>query len=362
MEIINLEKPTEETYKLFFGTQGSMLRIDKVDHPIIMDLFKFGFSNVWAWTAVTFDADVIGWNKLDPVAQRIFLLNNGYQTVMDSGISNVYSTLASVVTNTELKLSYTYINQNESIHAASYSYGLSQMFGAEAEQKINIVYEDEFIKRRMDNEVDFADELFDSVILRKEENKDIIFKTIVAAYALEKIKFPFSFFATWSINKTFDNAISGFSQLLKLIAQDEIEYHVPTNKNILRILKREKRQDFQDVWDENFIVDYVKKVAEAEKDWSDYLLSEGELPGFNHKINNAFIEYWADRTLIDLGLEPLYNVKKNDTIDWFNTYRKISNQNAALQEISNVSYSKGVVQNDILLNLAKLKATAGGVK
>ncbi len=357
-KIIELEKPSEESFKLFFGDHGGMLRVDRTDYPVLMNLFKKGFSDVWSWTVVDFNSDIIGWEKLDPVAQRIFLLNNGYQTVMDSGVVGIYNYLALASTNTELKLGFQYIAQNESIHAGSYSYGLTQMFGAQAEEKINIVYQDEFIKRRMDQEVDFSNELFEKVIAGQEtgkEAKEAVFKALVATYVLEHIKFPFSFYATWTLNRVYDNAIQGFSMLLKLIAQDELDFHVPTNKNVLKILRREKRQEFQDIWDEQFIYDYVKKVAEAEKEWSRYLLKEGELQGFNKAGNDAFIEYFADKTLVDLGLEPIYNTKKSDSVDWFNSYRKINNQNSALQEVSNISYSKGVVKNDIREGLIELK-------
>ncbi len=356
-KIICVDELPKETFKLFFGDTGGMLRVDKTDYPVLMNQFKQGFSKVWMYTAVDFKSDITGWDKLDEVSQRIFLLNNSYQLLMDAGVVNIYNVLAMLSTNTELKLNYQYIAQNESIHAASYSYGLSQMFGSEAEDKTNIVYEDEFIKSRMNDEVDYSGELYQRLILDKEEGpeaKKILFKAIVATYVLEHIKFPFSFFATWSLNKTNDNAIQGFSMLLKLIAQDELDYHVPVNKTVLKIL-REPRQNFTEEWSKEFVYWYVEKVTKAEKEWSDYLLKDGEVPGFNKKINNNFIEYFADKTLKDLGLEPLYNAKKTDTVDWYNEYRTINNQNASLQEISNINYNKGVVKDDILSNLGMLR-------
>jgi ribonucleoside-diphosphate reductase beta chain len=123
---------------------------------------------------------------------------------------------------------------------------------------------------------------------------------------------------------------------------------------------KEKRQGFQEVFDTDFIYDYVKTVTSAEKKWSDYLLDEGELAGYNRNINNAFIDYFADKTMTDIGLEPIYNTKKNDTIDWYNNYRKIKNQNTALQETSNTSYNKGVIQNDIRLNIGRLRENYKG--
>ena len=50
----------------------------------------------------------------------------------------------------------------------------------------------------------------------------------------------------------------------------------------------------------------------------------------------------------DIGIETEYlKEKKSDIIDWFNTYRDINKQNAALQEASNISYQKGTLKNDL---------------
>ena len=358
-QIINVDNIPQEPWKLFFGDTGNMLRVDKIDYPVIHNTFKNLFSNVWGWTAVDFESDITGWESIDETAQRIFLYNNAYQTLMDSGVVGMYNYLAILSTNTELSIGYQYIAQNESIHAGSYSYGLSQMFGSEAYDKINIVYEDLFIQQRMKNEVTFSDELFKHVIQEGNQDKkakEIIFKSIVATYALEHIKFPFSFYATWNINRVYDNAINGFSMLLKLIAQDELTGHTVMNAQVLKILNREDRQGFSEVYDEEFIIDYIKKIVQEELEWSEYLVKDGEIPGFTKKLNENFIKYQADLGLKKIGIDPIYNVKKDDSIEWFDLYRNIKNQNASLQEVSNNSYNKGVVKNDISSNITKLKA------
>jgi ribonucleoside-diphosphate reductase beta chain len=356
--IVCTEEVPEESWKLFFGDTGNFLRVDIIDYPGIHNIFKKMFSEVWAWTSVDFGNDALTWHNLDDKAQRIFLYNNAYQSLMDSGVVGIYNYLALLSSNTELSVAYQYVAQNESIHAGSYSYGLSQMFGAQAYDKINIVYEDEFIQKRMKDEVDFSDELFQYVVAGKnqdEKAKDLIFKAIVAAYALEHIKFPFSFFATWTLNKTYNNSVNGFSTLLKLIAQDELQGHTVLNANVLKILRREKRQEFQEIWDEEFIKKYIQRVVRAEIEWSNYLIKDGEIPGFTKKVNENFIKYQADLAMKKIGLNPIYNAKKDDSIKWFDDYRNIKNQNSALQEISNNSYNKGVVKNDIVVNLDKLR-------
>jgi len=351
--ILDLKIDTDNS-KLFFGQTG-IFRIDKISHNSIMNTFKKGFSDVWAWTAVDFSSDITGWDKLSERAQDIFLKTNGYQTIMDSGVVGIYNYLALAATNTEMRLAYQYVAQNESVHATSYSYGLSQMFGSEAEDKINLALTDPFIRSRIDNEKDFADELFESVIKNGEENYEILFKAIVATYVLESIKFPFSFYTTWNINRNFEGGVQGFSALLRLIAQDELDFHVPLNKNVLRIIRKDPSQGFQDVYDEHFIYEYVKEVVAKEKEWSDYLLKYGPIPGFTHDINEYIIEYFADKCLKDIGLEPIYKREKNDVITWFNDYRDIKKQNTAMQEKSNTAYNKGVLKNDLRSRLSELK-------
>jgi len=357
--VLCLDKKPKESWKLFFGDSGHFLRIDATDYPVLMNLFKFGFSNVWAWTAVDFQKDIIGWKRLSKTAQRIFLLNNGYQSAMDSGVVGIYNYLTTITSNTELSLCYQYIAQNESIHAASYSYGLSQMFGSEAKEKIDVVYNDPVVQKRMVDEVDYSDAFIAQIVKRGQEDRPLVLKTIMAAYVLESIKFPFSFLATWSLNRIHDNAIQGFSMLLKLIAQDELSFHVPTNAQVLKILKNESRQGFQYLfdggWFEEKFVRYVQKVVNAEIEWANYLLSEGEFSGFSKEIAHHFIRYMGDKTLTRVGYDPIYREEKSDIIKWYDDYRNINNQNSALQEISNISYNKGIMKKDLEVNLLNLK-------
>ncbi len=360
-QIINVDKIPEKPWKLFFGDTGNVLRVDQIDYPVIHNVFKKLFSDAWSWTVIDFQSDITGWDKIESNAQDIFLKTVGYQTMMDSGVTGLYNYLALLSTNTELSIGYQYVAQNESIHAGSYSYALSQMFGSDAFDKINIIYEDEFIKKRMASEVDFSDELINYVIHgghRDTKAKSLIFKTIVAAYVLEHIKFPFSFYTVWNINRVYDNGVNGFSMLLKLIAQDELTGHTVLNANVLKILKREERQEFQEVFDTDFIRDYVIETVKQEIEWSNYLVKDGEIPGFTKAITKNFIEYQADLTMKKIGLEPIYNAKKDDSLEWFDLYRDIKNQNAALQEVSNNAYNRGVIKNDIVSNLDTLRELA----
>ena len=211
--IINLTKPVSNP--LFGGQPGGLfLRTDNIQYPIFKNLFEAATGKFWTSKMIDFSKDALGFESLPPVAQRMFKLNNGYQSLMDSGVTNLYNNLVSCTTNPELAITYQYIAQNESIHAISYSDGLVQMFGSKASEVIDIVYSDTVVQSRLTSEVDYADRL-------QADDMESIFRVIVAIYLLEHVKFPFSFFVTFNLNKAYGNAINGFSMLIKKIAEDK---------------------------------------------------------------------------------------------------------------------------------------------
>ena len=286
---------------------------------------------------IDFSGDALGFKTLPDVAQRMFKLNNGYQSLMDSGVVNIYNDLTMCCTNPELAMIYQYIAQNESIHALSYSTGLVEMFGDKATEVIDIVYTDPVIKTRLTSEIDYAEKL-------DRNDMESIFKVVVAAYLLEHIKFPFSFFVTFRINNAYSNAINGFSMLLKKIAEDEMDVHYPTNGNVIKVMMAENMVD--PIWAEQFIRDEVTRITSEEFVWNKYLLEDGSIPGYNQAIGEAFIEYQANKALRDCGID-VTPIKPNDTITWFNHYRDINNQVVAQQEMKSNQYQKGVLKNDL---------------
>ena len=335
--ILNItEKPLDNP--VFGGLDGGVfLRTDKVQYPIFKALYEAGFGKFWTDKMIDFSGDALGFKTLPPVAQRMFKLNNGYQSLMDSGVVNIYNLLTMCTTNPELAMLYQYIAQNESIHALSYSTGLVEMFGDKATEVIDLVYTDPVIKTRLTAEVDFAEQL-------DRDDMRSIFKVVVSAYLLEHIKFPFSFFVTFRINNAYDNAINGFSMLLKKIAEDEMDVHYPANANVIKVMMKEGLVD--KAWAKEFILEEAAKVVIGEFEWNEYLQKDGSIPGYNVAIGEAFIQYQHNKTLRDVGIDVAV-IKPNDTITWFNHYRDISNQVVAQQEMKSNQYQKGVLKNDL---------------
>ena len=185
-----------------------------------------------------------------------------------------------------------------------------------------------------------------------DEKKQAVLKLITGIYLLESVKFPFSFLVTFTINNSYGDAITGFTKTIKLIAHDELNVHVPTGKNVLSILRKDGSQGFKHLFDSGWYDEKAKEMTDytvaEEIKWAKYLFDERDVLGINSSISEHFIKYWAGVRLRDIGIETEYlKEKKSDIIDWFNTYRDINKQNAALQEATNISYQKGTLKNDL---------------
>lgn len=331
--IINLNK--QHTTGLFDQTDGGVfLRTDELEHRILRDLWDTANGLFWTSNLIDFSNDAKGFKRISSNANRMFRLNNGYQSLMDSGVVGIYNHLALQTSSNDLALIYQQIAFMETIHATSYSDGLVQVFGSEATDVIDIVYNDSVVRNRLNSEIDYSDELIQNPSI------DNIYKAIIATYMLEQIKFPFSFFVTFAINKAYGNAINGFSQLISRISQDELEIHVPTNKYVLKHMIEHYNLDI------NVVITIADQILEQELEWNKYLLKEGPIPGYNEQIGEYFIKYFHSKALRNLKADVV-KIKSNDTIDWFNHYRNPDNKQVSQQEQKSTQYQKGVIKNDL---------------
>ena len=354
MNVIDVSHKPEEQEKIFFGDFGRYIRIDKVSHEIAKKLKEASEGNTWFTKEVDYKADKTRFFSLPEDAQRAFKLNIAYQTLMDSGVTGGFSmVLNKIVTSSIWSILYSRIAIEEVIHAESYSYGLSEVFGHLATETLDLVYTDPMVQKRMENEValfENLDKLTESDCDLMEKKKALL-QLLTGIYLLEGVKFPFSFLVTFTINNSYSDAISGFTKTIKLIAHDELHIHVPTGKNVLSILRNDSYQGFKELfdsgWFDNMVKELSSKVMEQEIEWAKYLFDGRQVDGINSTISEHFIKYWSMVRLADIGVDIGFQEAKSDIIDWFNLYRDINKQNAALQETSNTSYQKGILKNDL---------------
>lgn len=353
---------------IFFGENyGNLLRVDDVSHSIAKTLKEFSEGNTWFSREVNMKDDKTKFDLLPEDAKRAFKLNIIYQTLMDSGITaGISDTIIRCITSPIWDILYRRISIEECIHAESYSYCLNEVFGSETSDIIDLVYSDKVVQKRMENEQSLFKNLYELLNDDKadlETKKKALLMVFIATYCLEGIKFPFSFLVTFTINDSYSDAIPGFTQNIRLIANDELNTHVPTSLNLFNILRTDDKQGFYHLFNntnKDLINDekpfffekfdeYVDKIVDQEVEWAYYLFDNKEVKGLNVKIAEYFIKHRANLLYRNLDIKDNKYKKyvKNSITDFFENYRDINKLNSALQEVSNIAYIKGTVKNDL---------------
>lgn len=341
--VLNVKDGIPEEERIFFGPDSGILRVDKVLSEDAKRLKEKSEGNTWFTKEIDYKGDRNKFQTLNEDTQRAFKLNIAYQTLMDSGAAGgINKVIVENLTSSIWKLLYGRIAIEEMIHSESYSYGLNEVFGSEATKTIDLVYTDEMIQNRMEKE----NEAFSKLLVKDNITPQNIIDLILAIYFLESIKFPFSFLVTFTINKSNNDAIPGFTRTLRLIANDELNVHVPTGLAMIHALRNDENfsEIFKTDYFTNKVTEYCKFVVEQELNWAKYLLEGRNVPGLSYNTAEYFIKYQANYRTSALSISPIYLdcVEKNDTIIWFDNYRNIDNLNTAIQESTATSYTRGL--------------------
>lgn len=347
--MINLNSKPTHTNRLFFG-DNSVARLDLSYDSQFKKLAETDEANVWFLNVVSCSQD--RWDEMPPEALSKFQKTLAYQTVLDSTVPDVFKELSTIANDPWLQYLYSRISTMEHTHAMSYSSGVDQAFGAKATEFLDIIYTDPKIQDRISTELDVATRFISAVQsgwTESDANKMLLLELLTKIFYLEGIKFPFSFFTSWTLNRAYDNCAQGFSQLLIKIATDEMQVHTTVGSTLIKKLRKSPLFShlFESGWYDDMATQALLDVVTREKDWSLYLLEDGEVPGFNEAICSHFIEYWADRRANEIGLTKPFNVTKNDIEKWFDSYRNINDKHSALQEIDNISYQVAQIRNDL---------------
>ena len=118
--------------------------------------------------------------------------------------------------------------------------------------------DDKLIQSRMQSEQSSAEKLLAaSPYTESDDAKKALLEMLLYIYFLEGVKFPFSFFITWTINNAYNNSIQGFSKLLKLIAHDELTVHVITGREVLNLLRSDSKQGFKHLFDSGWFIPVI---------------------------------------------------------------------------------------------------------
>lgn len=342
--------PEKSAEKIFFGEYSGFQRYDNPTYSFAVQAEERQRNAFWNPNEISMVNDAQKFFDLPEPMQEVMIRIWLFQTLMDSGQNKgLEEVMAEICTNPEWEALFKTWGYFELIHSLSYSHLLRGIF-SDASKIFDKIKDYPEIQKRIDKEIDLYSKIKHMDDLELEDKKKLVLEMLVNIFALEGIKFYISFLVTYIVNNAYANKIQGATRMIKLINFDE-DIHTSYAAGLLNILRKEQSEGFSELMASDWYKDMVKQtldnVYQDELDWADYLLSIGDIPTLTRPVIEQFLKYYVDLRAGQLGLEKIYNQEKTDVVQWFENYKDLNKDNAALQESDLAVYSIGIMKNDV---------------
>lgn len=336
MTILNLNVNPD---KLFFGDNGhGISRYDVIRYPVLDKLDEKMKSFYWNPKEVDLGQEKRSFSSMTDIEQFVFTSNLKRQILLDS-IQGRAPTLAFLphCTDPTLENCLTTWALFETIHSQSYTHIIRAIY---PDPKV-VIDDMPSILQIVDCANDITKSYDD---LMSNPNKENLYLGLVAANALEAIRFYVSFACSFSFLER--GLVEGSAKIIKLIARDE-NVHLSLVQHILKILPQDDPEFIQIIGDNREKAKNIfYSAADQEKEWGEYLFKEGSILGLNSGILSSYVDYLLEKRMRNIGLVTTSN-KMAHPLPWIEKSLSSSNSSPAPQEVELSSYLMGSIKNNL---------------
>lgn len=277
-------------------------------YQIIWDLYKKQHEAHWTAEEIDFSGDKHDFNNLDNNIQHYIKRILAFFAGADSIVNVNIKTKFSKITIKEAEIAYSFQQMMENIHGEVYSDMLLNIIDNPKEQDelINAFKYIESIKKM----IDWAQKWIDS-------DRRIGF-SLVAFTIFEGLMFSSAFASIYWLKKYLgDDKMKGLIQSNNLIAKDE-GLHTNFGCVMYNFVKHKLSVDE--------ITVLMKEGVSISKEFTKDAIRV-DLIGMNVELMHSYIEYVADRLMVYLGYEKIYNTSIPDQFQFMDTIGFLNKDN-----------------------------------
>ena len=369
LTVFNPKKTDVQKQPMFFGAPLGMQRYDEYKYPDFDRLTQQQLGYFWRPEEVSLQKDRSDYKTLNEQQRHIYTSNLKYQILLDSvqgrGPGMAFAPYCSLP---ELEGCIGVWEFMEQIHSRSYTHIIKNVY-PDASEVFDTVLDDEKILARAESVtkayndfIEYAGQYATGNMWAPDARqspshewtiKDLkrsLYRAIVNVNILEGIRFYVSFACSFAFGEL--KLMEGSAKIISLIARDENQHLALTQKIIkkwqagddpvmLEIMEEEK---------DNVLQMFIDAV-DQEKDWAEYLFSQGTMIGLNERLLGQYVEWIANRRMKSIGITPYYDIPaKNNPLPWTEHWLNSKGQQNAPQETEIESYIVGGIKQDVESN------------
>lgn len=279
-KIFNNQKNDYHVPEIILGQDPGLLDSINTHYPAAWDLYKKLKKLDWDELEFKFHSCNVEFKTCDKSIYDMMVKTLAWQWEADSVASrSIVGILANVVTDSRIWTGYVRINDNENIHALTYSEIVRNSFDNPNEIVDEIMAVEEAqermlaVARVMQAAHKASHDYANGYIQNTQELYNTIFMYFVGLYFLERVQFMASFAVTFAIGKA--GYFQPISDAVKKIAQDEFEIHAQYGQEVIKALLRTSRGKQAYANCKEQIVDLLWEIIRTECNWVSYLHEDG---------------------------------------------------------------------------------------
>ena len=354
MAVLNLKNDQRKigAAPLFLGQPLGLHDSVNVGFPELFDVYKGLKSRDWAEDEATLLEDSLDFKNCSNSQYDVMIKTLSWQFEADSVASRAIAPLlAPFITNSEYWCGISYICQNETLHALTYSEIVRQCF-TNPEEIFSEIESNTNITGRGANIVQVFDDLqvlgakYTLGLLTKEDKevKEGIVKAIVALYCLEQVSFMASFACTFAMVEL--DMFKGIGKLVQKIMIDEKD-HALFGKLTLNIISKCPilGGTVKDLHITGWVQEFFDEVMAVEYEWSEYIFSEGRsILGLTPDVLKEWVSYKATDLADTLKLK--HGRTYENPLLWMDKWLDIDSIQTPNQEEVNTNYLLNSITDD----------------
>jgi ribonucleoside-diphosphate reductase beta chain len=268
------------------------------------DLYKIMKANHWEPEEIQMQKDVEQWQSpyaVSDIERWVIRMGIGYFSAAEGIVGdNIQHVVRELVTAPELKLVLGRHAHEENIHADSLLYMISSL-GINPHECEAMFEQIETVKRKNEFVTRVSHSLRRDLDMTVLENKQLLAKNIfVFGQCMEGTQFYGLFGMILSLYR--QNKFPGIGQMFRYTLRDESN-HIEVFRNLFMDLIEENKE----LWTVEFkqeLVDLMREAVELEKAFISDCLPVNSV-GLTLDEFTSYIDFIADRRLVDCGLAPL---------------------------------------------------------
>ena len=302
-KIFNEQGFREKKYRrIINGNTTNILELNEIKYDWAYKLYRtMQFTNFWVPQEISMQDDKKQYLQLTEGEKRAYELTLSFLIVLDSYQVNFLKEIARYITAPEIVLALTAQEAQEAIHAFAYQTILEAVVDPiKADEIYNMWREDALLKER----IKVIAQVYDEFVTNP--NQETFYKALVADYVLEGLYFysGFAMFYAFAHNHKMLNT----TQQIKYINRDELTHVSLFAKLILTLLKEEPNILTPEL--KKWTVEFIKQATDSEIKFGQYV-TNNNITGLNNQLIKAYIEYIANKRLLTLGFQPMFETSEN---------------------------------------------------